>query len=210
MTLFLFASHAVKDETQEDEGVVAIVDFHIFHNPLTHLSKVAWFWKLALVHKAGPRTNGEPTPVDPLFGHAGWESFGEPEPVKNSSKKRQLNWRTTKFAQQMSQQSRPYWGYFHFVRERKFKKNGTTSTHKNNLLCPQYVVLHTKNLPLLCHDSSSTCARWMSVFSTEQISGLAVHVYKTVFTLWSSRYHLQSVHSKDKSKNFSEGQITEV
>lgn len=43
MTFFPFASHAVKDETQEDEGVVAIVDFHIFHNPLTHLSKVAWF-----------------------------------------------------------------------------------------------------------------------------------------------------------------------
>lgn len=132
--------------------------------------------------------------------------LGSQSLLKTAAKERQLNWRTTKFAQQTRQQrSRPYSGYFHFVRERKFKKNCTTSTHKNNLLCPQYVVLHTKNVPLLCHDSSSTCARWMSVFSTEQISGLAVHVYKTVLTLWSSRYHRQPVHSKDESKNFDLG-----
>lgn len=63
------ASHAVEDETQEDEGIVAVVSVHIFHHPLTHLSKIAGFGKLALVHKAGPWSNGRATPVDPLFGH---------------------------------------------------------------------------------------------------------------------------------------------
>lgn len=61
--------HAVQDETQEDEGVVAVVSFHIFHNSLAHISKVAGLRKLALVNKTGPRSNGHPTPVDPLFSH---------------------------------------------------------------------------------------------------------------------------------------------
>lgn len=65
------ALHAVQDETQEDEGVVAVVNFHIFYNPLTHISKVARFGKLALVHKAGPRSNGHAALVEPLFGHTG-------------------------------------------------------------------------------------------------------------------------------------------
>lgn len=78
----LTALHAVEDETQEDEGIVAIVNFDIFYNPLAHLSKVAGFGKLALVHKAGPRTNGNAAPVEPFFGYTGWESFWEPEPVE--------------------------------------------------------------------------------------------------------------------------------
>ena len=72
--------HAVEDQTQEDEGIVAVVDLHIFHDPLTHLSKVAGFRKLALVHKAGPRSNGHAAPVDPFFGHVDGEAFGEPQP----------------------------------------------------------------------------------------------------------------------------------
>lgn len=67
----LLALHAVEDETQEDEGIVAVVCFHIFHNPLTHLSKIAGFGKLALVHKACPRSDGQPAPVNPLFSHTG-------------------------------------------------------------------------------------------------------------------------------------------
>lgn len=61
--------HAVQYETQEDEGIVAVVHFHIFHHPLTQLPKVARFGELALVHKAGPWSNGHPTPLKPLFGH---------------------------------------------------------------------------------------------------------------------------------------------
>lgn len=68
---FFFFSHAVKDETQEDEGIVAVENFHILHDPLTHHSKVTWLGELALVHKAGPWTNGQPAPVNPLFGYAG-------------------------------------------------------------------------------------------------------------------------------------------
>lgn len=64
-------SHAVEDETQEDEGVVAVVNFHILDNPLTHHSKVTWLGELALVHKAGPWTNRQPAPVNPLLGYAG-------------------------------------------------------------------------------------------------------------------------------------------
>lgn len=79
----MLALHAVEDETQKDEGIVAVVSFHIFHNPLAHLSKVAGFGKLALVHKACPRSDGQPAPVNPLFSHTGWEAFGEPEPIKS-------------------------------------------------------------------------------------------------------------------------------
>lgn len=39
----LTALHAVQDETQEDESIVAVVNLHIFYNPLTHLSEVAGF-----------------------------------------------------------------------------------------------------------------------------------------------------------------------
>lgn len=39
----LLSLHAVEDETQEYEGVVAVKNLHIFHNSLTHLSKVAGF-----------------------------------------------------------------------------------------------------------------------------------------------------------------------
>lgn len=67
----LTALHAVQDEPQEDEGVVAVVNFHIFYNPLAHLSEVARFGKLALVHKAGPRSNGHTASVEPLFGYTG-------------------------------------------------------------------------------------------------------------------------------------------
>lgn len=35
--------HAVEDKPQEDEGVVAVVNFHIFHHPLAQVSKVAGF-----------------------------------------------------------------------------------------------------------------------------------------------------------------------
>lgn len=76
------ALHAVQDETQEDESVVAVVNLHIFYNPLTHLSEVAGFWKLALVHKGCPRSDGQATPVEPFLGHTGRESFGEPEPAE--------------------------------------------------------------------------------------------------------------------------------
>lgn len=82
MIPYLLALHAVEDETQEDECIVAVVSFHIFYHPLTQLSKVARFWKLALVYEAGPRSNGHATPVDPLFSHTGWKAFGEPEPMK--------------------------------------------------------------------------------------------------------------------------------
>lgn len=64
-------SHAVEDETQEDEGIVAVVNFHILYDPLAHHSKVTWLGELALVHKAGPRTYGQPAPVNPLFGYTG-------------------------------------------------------------------------------------------------------------------------------------------
>lgn len=74
--------HAVHDETQEDESIVAVVNFHIFYNPLTHLSEVAGFWKLPLIHKAGPRSNGHATLVKPFFGYTGRNSFREPEPVE--------------------------------------------------------------------------------------------------------------------------------
>ncbi len=78
----LMVLHAIENETQEDESVVAVVNFNISHNPLAHLSKVAGFWKLALVHKARPWSDGRPTPVEPLFSWTGWEAFGEPESVK--------------------------------------------------------------------------------------------------------------------------------
>ncbi len=55
--------------------------------------------------------------------------------------------------------------------------------------------------PLLCHDSSSTCASWMSIISGEQISSLAVHVYKAVLPFWSSRWHLQTVCCKPTVKS---------
>lgn len=82
----LTALHAVQDEPQEDEGIVAVVNFHIFYNPLAHLSEVAGFGKLALVHKAGPRSNGHTAPVEPFFGYTDWESFGEPEPVEKKKR----------------------------------------------------------------------------------------------------------------------------
>lgn len=78
----LLALHAVEDETQEDEGIVAVVDFHIFYHSLTKLPKVAGFWKFALVYEACPWANGQPALVNPFFGHTGWEAFGEPKPVK--------------------------------------------------------------------------------------------------------------------------------
>lgn len=81
--MILFPSHAVEDETQEDECVVAVVDFHILDNPLTHHSKVTWLGELALVHKAGPGTNRHPTPVDPLLSYVGGKSFREPESGKS-------------------------------------------------------------------------------------------------------------------------------
>ena len=81
----VLASHAVEDEPQEDEGVVAVVRFHIFHHSLTQLAKVAGFRKLALVHEAGPRSNGHPAPVDPLFSRADREAFREPDPVKGAT-----------------------------------------------------------------------------------------------------------------------------
>lgn len=74
--------HAVEDKPQEDEGVVAVVNFHIFHHPLAQVSKVAGFWKLALVYKTGPRSNGQSALVEPLFSHASWDAFGKPEPTK--------------------------------------------------------------------------------------------------------------------------------
>jgi len=43
ITIKLIALHAVEDETQKDEGVVAVVSVHIFHHPLTQISKVARF-----------------------------------------------------------------------------------------------------------------------------------------------------------------------
>lgn len=67
----LLALHAVEDETEEDEGIVAVVNFHIFHHPLTHLSEVTGFRKLALVHKASPRSNGHTALVDPFLSHTG-------------------------------------------------------------------------------------------------------------------------------------------
>lgn len=71
MNVIFSPSHAIEDETQEDEGVVAVVNFHILDNPLTHHSKVTWLGELALVHKAGPGTNGQPALVNPLLGNAG-------------------------------------------------------------------------------------------------------------------------------------------
>lgn len=197
MILFLFDSHAVKDETQEDEGVVAIVDFHIFHNPLTHLSKVAWFWKLALVHKAGPWTNGEPTPVDPLFGHAGWESFGEPEPVKTSSEKRQLNWRMTKFAQQTSQQwSRPYWGHFTMLERGNLRKTvpqahiKTTCCALNMFyfipkICPYFAMIPAPPVPVGWASSALNKSPALLSMSTRQFSPFGAP--DTIYSLYALR-----------------------
>lgn len=84
--------HAVHDETQEDESIVAVVNFHIFYNPLTHLSKVAGFWKLPLIHKAGPRSNGHATLVKPFFGYTGRNSFREPKPVEKKNVARAVQW----------------------------------------------------------------------------------------------------------------------
>lgn len=75
--------HAVDDETQEDERVVAVVRLHIFHHPLAQFPKVAGFRELALVHETCPRSNGQSAPVYPLFGRTEGEAFGEPEPVSD-------------------------------------------------------------------------------------------------------------------------------
>lgn len=74
--------HAVEDETEEDEGVVAVVSVHVPHHPLTQLPKVAGFGELALIHEASPWPNGHSTPLNPLFNHSNREAFGEPESVK--------------------------------------------------------------------------------------------------------------------------------
>lgn len=80
----LLALHAVEDEAQEDEGIVAVVNFNIFYHPLTQFSKIAGFWKLALVHEAGPWSNGHSTSVEPLFSHTDRDAFREPQPVKHN------------------------------------------------------------------------------------------------------------------------------
>lgn len=56
-------------------------------------------------------------------------------------------------------------------------------------------------VPLLCQDSSSPSTGWMSILCTKQISGLTVHVHKSVLPLRSSRYHLTSVLCVVKSKS---------
>lgn len=76
------ALHAVEDETQKDEGVVAVVNLHILHHPLAELSEVSRFRELPLVNKTGPRSNGHPAAVKPFFSHADWEAFGKPQPGK--------------------------------------------------------------------------------------------------------------------------------
>lgn len=74
--------HAVEDEAEEDEGVVAVVRFHVFHHSLTHLSKVAGFWKLALVYERGPGSDGHTASVHPLLSRRDGQAFREPDPVR--------------------------------------------------------------------------------------------------------------------------------
>lgn len=72
--------HAVEDESQEDEGVVAVIGVQVPHHTLAQLPKIPRFGELALVYKAGPRTDGLPPAVHPILNHTTRQTFGQPEP----------------------------------------------------------------------------------------------------------------------------------
>lgn len=67
--------HAVEDEPQEDEGVVAVVCVQVPHNTLAQFTKVLRFGKLALIHKAGPGPDRFPSTVKPLLCHIPRKAF---------------------------------------------------------------------------------------------------------------------------------------
>lgn len=61
--------HAVEDEPQEDEGVVAVVCVQVPDPTLAQLSEVFRLGELALVHKAGPGADGLSPTIQPVLHH---------------------------------------------------------------------------------------------------------------------------------------------
>lgn len=81
--------HAVEDEPQEDEGVVAVIGVHVPHHTLAQLSKIPRFGELALIYKAGPWADGLPPAVHPILNHSTRQTFGQPNPeVRNGEENR--------------------------------------------------------------------------------------------------------------------------
>lgn len=81
--------HAVEDESQEDEGVVAVIGVQVSHHTLAQLSKISRFGELALIYKAGPWTDGLPPAVHPILNHTTRKTFGQPKPdVRDRQKNR--------------------------------------------------------------------------------------------------------------------------
>lgn len=72
--------HAVEDEAQEDEGVVAVIGVQVPHHTLAQLSKIPRFGELALIYKASPWTDGLPPAVHPILNHSTRHTFGQPKP----------------------------------------------------------------------------------------------------------------------------------
>lgn len=70
--------HAVEDEAQEDENVVAMVGVKVSHHSLAQLPEVAWLGELPLVNEGHPGSHGKAAALEPLLGDAAGDAFGEP------------------------------------------------------------------------------------------------------------------------------------
>lgn len=73
-------SHAVHDEAQEHEHVVALVVLHVAYEALAQLAQVAGSREAPLVHEGAPGPDGRAAPLQPLTADAGRDQFRQQGP----------------------------------------------------------------------------------------------------------------------------------
>lgn len=73
-------SHAVEDEAQEHEDVVALVKLHIADQALAQLAQVAGPGEALLVHEGAPGPDGGPALLQPFPAHVRGDQFGQQTP----------------------------------------------------------------------------------------------------------------------------------
>jgi hypothetical protein len=85
-------SHAVQDEAQEHEHIVALVVFHIAYQPLAQLAQVAGSREAVLVHEGAPGPDGRAAPLQPLSAYARGNQLGQQGPGGQSRVSGGLGW----------------------------------------------------------------------------------------------------------------------
>lgn len=73
-------SHAVQDEAQEHEHIVALVVLHVAYEALAQLAQVAGPREAPLVHEGAPGPDGRAAPLQPLTARARWDQFRQQGP----------------------------------------------------------------------------------------------------------------------------------